>query len=227
MNPTDEITSTRMRLAFGFSFAFGVITIIVSCIAGALTFALVGVWGTAATVTLWGLLGGSLVIAISLVSALLDARWILIESVAAELDEREAERQALSGGKTTINKTQIDARGMGNAVEVNNAPVEKIRLVQVRTAGKLIEGIPAPALAFFIDQYDVRGWSQRAWIDQGIRLPGMKEPVDYDTWRQLVGILEKVEAIPPVQPRQKIKPIIPLETIKQKALGSGETAKTD
>ena len=88
-------------------------------------------------------------IAAVLVVSLNDARWMLIEAVASHLDRQDAEREALNEGRATIQniksqkiETKIDARGVGHSLAINNAPVETVRLVQVRTPNQLIEGIP-------------------------------------------------------------------------------------
>lgn len=216
---TGELARERLTTTIVFSLGFGFVGLIVAPLAGALAFIALG-WAWE-TMTLLGLCAAGLVIAFAWLSAIQDVRWIIVESVAAELDRHEAERQALQGGRAVIQHTQVDARGIGNQIAVQQTPQETIRLVPFHSARKLIDGIPAPAIAFFVDQYEVRGWSQREWVDRGIRLPGMKEPVDYDTWRSLLGILEKVEAIPPVRERTKIKPILDLDVIKHKALGTG------
>lgn len=216
---TSELARERLESTLAFSVGFGVVVMLVAPIAGALAVVALG-WAFA-TITLLGLCAGGLVIVFAWLSAIQDVRWMLVETVGLELDAREAEREALQGGRAMIQHTQVDARGIGNQIAVQQVPQETIRLVPFHSARKLIDGLPPAAIAFFVDQYPIRGWSQREWVDRGIRLPGMKDVCDYDTWRALLGILEKVEAIPPVRERVKIKPILDLDVIKRKALGSG------
>lgn len=153
----------------------------------------------------------------------LNMQHVMMESFVQWRAWQETQRDLVMQSTHVQTNTSIQVSGEGNLVAFNNMPQvmpvqEHVRLVPVHTPSKLIDGIPAPTLAFFIDQYNVRGWGQRAWVDQGIRLPGLKEPVNYDIWRMLVGELEKIEGIPPVKPRTKIQPILPLETIKHKLI---------
>jgi hypothetical protein len=172
----------------------------------------------------WAISGLGLWLAFVGVTQFLNAQYVMMETFSQwQLWQETRRRITEAAARPMTIQTNVDARGVGNAVAVHNTPIvqENIRIVPVHTPHKLIDGIPEAALAFFIDQYEIRSWSQRDWVDQGIRLPGMKEPVDYDIWRQLIGEIEKVEGIPPVKERVKIKPILPLETIKRKLLSDG------
>lgn len=215
-----------MQTAFAFGVRFSLASVPLAFFGGTLAYLLTGTLGAALTISAGTFLLCSIIVAFVLLASVFYAQRIIAETVSAALDYRDAEREALQGGRALIQHTQVDARGIGNQIAVQQAPQETIRLVPFHSARKLIDGLPPAAIAFFIDQYPVRGWSQREWVDRGIRLPGMKEPVDYDTWRNLLSILEKVEAIPPVRERVKVSPILDLDVIKHKALGRG-TDSTD
>lgn len=220
----DTSSASRARLwgAAGASLGLGATTLALAPLAGAVG-VMIFAWPFP-NVLLLGLFAGAVLIARIWLSAAADVRWIVVEPVAAWIDRQEAEAELLRGGNAVINNTNVTASGKAKVAV--NAPVmqERVHLVQVNTPGRLIEDIPAPALAFFVDQYKVRGWSQRAWVDQGIRLPGMDRAVDYETWRQCLGLIERVGGVPPIEARRKITPILDLDTIKRKALASGAQA---
>lgn len=173
----------------------------------------------------WVIVALGLWLAFVTVTQFLNVQFVMTQAFGAWLDWQKTQREI---ARQTLNiETSINVSGAGNTVAVNNAPMqqtmvqENFRIVPLHTERRLVEGIPEPAIAFFVDQYDVRGWSQRAWIDQNIVLPSMNQVVDYDVWRQLVGLIERVEGVPPIQPRQKIKPVLPLDAIKRRLLGPG------
>lgn len=229
LRPHETSSQVLLRLSLTAALGVGMLALLLLATSALLAFLAFGMdfllW---ATVLILG--GGALLVAAILVRGWENARWMLVETIAAQVEKSraeahriEAEADAISGGSSVINQ-QIHTTATGKAKVAINAPVmqENIRLVPVSApGGKLIEGLPAPAICFFIDQYDVRGWSQRAWVDCGMRIPGLSEPVGYDTWRQLVGVIEKVGGCPPVRERTKIKPLLDLQVIKAKALGPG------
>ncbi|MBI4785847.1 MAG: hypothetical protein HY782_02235 [Chloroflexi bacterium] len=208
-----------LRVGFAFSWAFALLSVPLSILAALLAYLLLGSPHAAALVATCILLSAGLVIAGVLILSLKTSQAMLTDLVASHLDRVDGRHDRI-----TLTQTHVDARGVGNNVEVNHAPVEKIENTRILVMHKpypQVEGLPKPALAFFIDQFPIRGWGEREWVDTGMRLPGMKDEVNYDTWRQMPAAIEKVEGIAPVRPRHKIKPILPLETIKRKLLGDG------
>jgi hypothetical protein len=163
----------------------------------------------------WVILATGIWLAFLVITQFLNSQWVLAQTFAEWLEWRESRRKVAEAAAQPVTIQT------NNGVAVNNGTIvqNNYRIVTLRTERRLIEGIPEAALAFFIDQYEIRGWSQRAWVDQNMRLPGLNREVDYELWRQLVGLVEKVEGIPPVAPRTKIKPTAPLGEIKQRLLG--------
>lgn len=161
------------------------------------------------------------------------AGWILVNQIAskiareaAETERIRAEAAAIQGGTAVIQNTQVNAKGRAQVAISQPIIQENTRLIPVRTPHKLIDDIPVPAIAFFVDQYDIRGWTQRAWVKQGLRVPGLDREMDYDTWRQMVTLIEKVGGCAPVNQGSKVKAILPLDVIRQKLLSDG-TDSTD
>lgn len=185
---TGDLARERLQVTFAFSVGFGFVALIVSPIAGALAFVALG-WAFQ-VITLCGLLAGGLVIAFAWLAALQDARWMMVETIARELESRDAEREALQQGKVS---THVEQRGISNAVTVNNGPVESIRLVPVRGSGTLVDGVPVEDLSAFVEGILLRGHSQRAWM--GKQLPSGRTIATFEEYRGLVSPLVKAGLI--------------------------------
>jgi len=96
--------------------------------------------------------------------------------------------------------TSYDAESRPTVIDAHSPPApEQIRLVPYRGPSRLIDGVPASDLRFFIDGLKIRGHTQRPWIGQ-IMPSGRRVDVEY--WQQLVEVLKKAGVVVGAGPRQ-------------------------
>ncbi len=182
-----------MRVSFAFAFGFSVAAVPVSVLAAWLTYLLVGSTSAALTVLVGALLVAGLIVTGVLIMSLRSSQAMLTDYFSDWLDERETRRAALTEGKVAIQETHVDARGVGNAIAVNNAPVESVRLVPVRGSGSLIDGVPIEDLREFVERITLIGHSQRAWM--GKTLASGRTISTFEEYRALVQPLVKAGLI--------------------------------
>ncbi len=132
---TNEIADKRVRVAIAFSIGYAIIAAIVAPPAGAVAFVL-WQWSFEA-ITLLGLFIGGLAIASAWVSALADVQWMLVQTVAAERDHRDAETERINAEAEAIKNSsaaQIAIASGGSTIK------QTIKPITYRVDGQVVNG---------------------------------------------------------------------------------------
>ncbi len=132
---TNELADKRLQLAITFIIGYALVDLAVSPLVGALTFAL-WQWPFEAT-TLGGLFVGCIAIANAWVSALADVQWMLVQTVAAERDHRDAETERINAEAEAIKNSsaaQIAIASGGSTIK------QTIKPITYRVDGQVVNG---------------------------------------------------------------------------------------
>lgn len=191
---TNDLARERLTLTLAFSIGFGVVVLIVAPIGGALAFVWLG-WAFP-VITLLGLLSGGLLIAFAWLSAIQDVRWALVESIASELDDASAQREAVRSASIiqNINAPGGTVKARPIVYKVGGQLVNGNQLNQIaQTEPRRIE-IAAADVRWFAEQL-ANGYplSKAKWL--GLELPYSRLPVSWAIYKALIDPLASYGAI--------------------------------
>lgn len=183
-----EASGQHLRVIRDFAFPFAAVIVAGAIFAGALSAAIVGGAAVWLVLPLGVIAGGSGIAAIAIVRALGHAQRVLI-AIAYEFQEDHAQQRKLA--EIAVNQIgPITQKGRGNTVVIGQSQVtEDVRLIPVRTSGKLVDGLPVEDVAAFIDRACLAGHSKRSIL--GLELPSGARVTSFGQYDQFIQILTK------------------------------------